>query len=600
MKLFESTWRTKFEFFERYYCTVQNKSISKRINLKYEWYEPQSKGLYSSILDDSIKLEKKQGSAKQGRDNYGFLDPMYRNIRDNYWSTKQYNSEPRVWHLDIETRVSRSYKHPVHESQKIKVRKLGTALSVDTCTETSIVELRNALYDGSEETFEYFNELTKTWDCLNTSLYFQRNTGFPVPEKALEPISLMQFFDTKENVMFILGLKDWKHESDYEFDYPVKYIKCNNEIHMLEVYLGIFAKLDPLIIYAWAGAGFDFPYIHNRMKKLGMDTSKLSNYGDVKYSEGEYKGKMEYKFSADGHYYIDMLVVYDKFTFKPVPNLKLDTIAEIELKEKKVDHSEYAAFDDFYTGKYIIPDNPTDEQKNTKIYKAAINGDWAEVKELAHSEFVYYGAIDTHLIKRIDDKKNFTTLQIMIAEKMGVQIGDAMGTVKPWAQFISNKSHQNMKILPPKMNHEDPSVIGGYVRECMRGKHNWVLSADVNSMYPLLGMVGFNMSPETYIPISDLPPELRDIVLTYFNSQDEGARLELPDDIWNATTSLLNKHNMSLGINGAVFSKDKLGMIPELVQVIYDGRKIAKKTQFDYERRKVLINEIIKTKMKPK
>lgn len=327
-----------------------------------------------------------------------------------------------------------------------------------------------------------------------------------------------------------------------------------------------------------------------------MDVQRLSNYGKVSYSESEFQGKTEFKFESDGHFWIDLMDVYKKFTFHPMPSYSLDSVAEYELNENKVQHSEYAGFDDFYTGKYIIPEEPTEAQKNSPIYKAAIAGDWDEVKELAHSEFVYYGATDTYLIKRIDESQNFTILMSMIAEKMGVQIGDSMGTVKPWSQYILNKSIKNMQVMPPKQEFPDPHVVGGYVRDPNTGKHKWVISADVNSMYPLLGMVGFNMSPETFVPKSKLPPALRDIVLQYFNDQNEEARLELSQDVWDCTTDLLKLHNMTLGINGAVFTKEKLGMVPEMVQDIYDSRKSAKKTMFKFEQRKVLIKKILTEK----
>ena len=122
-KLFESTYRDQYQFFERYYCTEQKRSIQKEITIPYEWYKESSKGIYSSILDDTIRLEKKQGRAKDGRDQYGFLDPMYRNIRDNYWGKSMYNLNPRIWYLDIETRVGTSYKNEMDPSQVIKIRK---------------------------------------------------------------------------------------------------------------------------------------------------------------------------------------------------------------------------------------------------------------------------------------------------------------------------------------------------------------------------------------------------------------------------------------------------------------------------------------------
>lgn len=530
MKLFEATWREGYSFFERCYDTNLNRSVKKEIKLPYEWYVPQSKGLYSYILDDSIKLEKRQGNAKEGREHYGFIDPMYRNIRDNYWNQNAYNLNARVWYLDIETRV-------------------GTV-----------------------------------------------STGFPVPEKALEPISLIQIYDNIANTMIVLGVRAWTYQDEYKFDFPVKYIQCNDEIHLLQTYFDIFSKLDPLIIYAWNGLGFDFPYIYNRVKKLGLDVNKMSNYGKVKLTENEFQGMIEFKFTADGHFYIDLKDAYEKFIKEPRPNYKLDTIAEIELNENKVDHSEYSAFDDFYTGKYNIPLNPTEAQKNSKIYKAAIAGNWDEVKERAHSDFVYYGCVDAYLIRRLDQKLNFTILMNMIAEKMGVQLGDSMGTVKPWSQYLSNRSIQNMQVMPPKTENGDLNVVGGFVRDPIAGKHKWVISIDVKSMYPLLGMVGFNMSPETFVPKYKLPDQLRDIVLKYFNDQDESGRLTMDKSIWYATTKLLKEHNLSLGINGAVFNCEKIGMIPELVQEIYNSRKKAKNKMLDYEKRKLLISEMIKAK----
>jgi len=527
-KLFESSWRDGYTYYERYHDPILNKSIKKRIDIPWEWYVPRSTGLYSSILDDSIKLEKKQGKSKEAKDNYGALDPIYRNIRDNYWnsSVNKFNPNPRTWFLDIETRV-------IHG-------------------------------------------------------------GFPTPEKAQEQICLMQFYDSIEKTMIVLGLREWKHEKEYKFDYPVKYIKCNDEIHLLETYLTIFKKLDPIIIYAWNGDGFDFPYIFNRMKNLGIDTNRLSNYGSVKLTEKEYQGQLTYTFKSDGHYYLDLLPIYKKFTFSPRPNYALDTIAEIELKENKISHTEYAQFDDFFAGKYIIPRNPTQEQKESKIYQEAIKGNTEEVKELSYSEFVYYGITDTMLIKRIDDKRNFTVLLSMLAEKMGITLSDAMGTVKPWSQYISNKAMQNNQILPPRKDNTDPYVVGGFVRAPERGMHEWIISEDVNSMYPLLGMVGFNMSPETFVAKSELPDDLRDIVLSYYNDQEEINRLDIPMDVKEHVKTTLKKHNVSLGINGAVFKNDKLGIIPELIQDIYKDRKIAKQTQFKYEKKAILIQEILK------
>ena len=532
MKLFESSWRDGFQFYERVLDTELNKSMKKEVKALYEWYEPSSNGMYSYILDENIKLDKKMSSSsKDGRDKYGFIDPLYKNIRDSYWNKNAYNLKPRTFYLDIETRTG-----------------------------------QNGF------------------------------TGFPKPEHSNQEICLMQFYDTTSETMFVLGNREWNHQSDYKFDYKIQYINCKNEIELLETYLKIFQKLDPLVIYAWNGSGFDYPYIFNRLKNLGFDTNRLSNYGKCSLNTSEYQGRTEFKFTSDGHHYIDLMVIYKKFTFKPRASYSLNSIAEIEVNDKKVDHSEYEKFDDFYSGNYTIPKNPTSEQKNSKIYKEAINGNIQEVRELAYSDFVYYGIKDTYLIKQIDDKLKFTQLQLMISEKMGVLLSDATGTVRPWSQYISNRSYVDNKIMPFKKDNPHPNVVGGYVKDPIKGKHKYVLSVDVNSMYPLLGMVGFNMSPETYVSKANLPADLKEIVLKYFNDQNEENRLNMSEDIWDKTKELLNKYNMSLGINGAVFTKDKLGMIPEMVLEIYNGRKKAKNKMLEFQQQKVNIKEILERK----
>ena len=90
--------------------------------------------------------------------------------------------------------------------------------------------------------------------------------------------------------------------------------------------------------------------------------------------------------------------------------------------------------------------------------------------------------------------------------------------------------------------------------------------------------------------------ELRDIVLSTFNSQDESNVFEITDDKWKYIKEILNRDNCCLGINGAVFKKDNLGIIPELVGEIYNGRKQDKKTMLKYEKQKILIKDILHSK----
>lgn len=526
---FEAAWQDKWN----YYARLNDGNTSKVIEIpgQFEYYVQHSKGAYKYILDQNISLIKKLGTSKDARDQFGIVNPIYRYIRDNYW-TSGYNLSPRVWYLDIETRA-----------------------------------------DGS----------------------------FPVPELAEKQITLIQIFDTKLEAMIIFGLRDFEMEPGYELPYKVKYIKCNDEIELLTKYLQVFKKLDPLIIYAWNGMGFDYPYIYNRLKNLGIDPNQMSNYGKVDYSTNMFNGKLEFSFSANGHYYIDLLVAYKNFTFDTKSSYALDFISNIELGEGKVDHSEFTTFDSFYTGDfYQIIDKPYDDKVREEIRQLKIKennktlteADNIRLKKLLQFQFVYYGIKDVYLLKRIDAKKNITNIMIGMAQKMGCLVSDTLGTIKPWSTYINNECNKRSLVFPPRQEYEKSDLKGGFVRKPVKGRHKWVLSFDYNSMYPM-NMVGFNMSPETYVPLSKCPSDLRDLIMKYFNSQDEDAALNVRQDTWDKVTPLLQKYNLSMGINGALFDKSKEGIIPNLVWDIYTQRKKDKKTMLKYEKQKEVIQKII-------
>jgi len=546
MLLFESSWQKNWVTFERLYCTDTKTSIVREVHLDAEYYVETSAtnphAHYSFVLDDTRKFEKTTQRKKGANLEFGYLNSLYRNIRDNYWnkdvSKSKYNTKPLYWCLDIETR-------------------------------SGVVK-----------------------------------SGFPRPEEALEEITMFQIYDKELDALILLGTKEFVHYQHYVDVFnekytgkdavgSIKFIHCKNEIALIDTYLKLFKKRNPLAIYAWSGAGFDFPYMYNRFKRLGYDKNIMSNYGQVVYKEGELQGQITFSVKASGNCYIDLMEVYKKFTFVPQPNYTLDGISQFELNESKVEHSEYIRFDDFYCGNYTIPTNPTQEQKDSEIYKAAIAGDDKTVRELSYSLFCYYGAKDTYLLERLLRKLKFHNIMVDLSSKMGIVLGDTLGTVKPWSQYLANVCYGNGLIMPPKEEHEHPDIVGGFVRDPETGKMKWVLSTDVNSMYPLLGMVAFNMSPETFVSKKDIPCALRDLILKYYPDQDESRALEMNKQIHTVIAEKLKENGMTLGINGALFKTDKLGIIPEIVLDIYTGRKVDKGIQGKYEKKKLLLGTLL-------
>ena len=57
------------------------------------------------------------------------------------------------------------------------------------------------------------------------------------------------------------------------------------------------------------------------------------------------------------------------------------------------------------------------------------------------------------------------------------------------------------KIVPPLKGGPGENLgalVGGYVKDPVPGMHPWVVSFDLNSLYPHL-MLQYNMSPETFV-----------------------------------------------------------------------------------------------------
>ena len=104
MKLFEATYKEGFDYYERYHCTESNKSFISKIESKNEYYVPDSRGMYSYLLDDEIKLSKRYSRCAENI-SYGKLQPDMVHIRDKYWNKEKsnYNYNARRWYIDIET-----------------------------------------------------------------------------------------------------------------------------------------------------------------------------------------------------------------------------------------------------------------------------------------------------------------------------------------------------------------------------------------------------------------------------------------------------------------------------------------------------------------
>ena len=126
-----------------------------------------------------------------------------------------------------------------------------------------------------------------------------------------------------------------------------------------------------------------------------------------------------------------------------------------------------------------------------------------------------------------------------------------------WDNIIYNYLKKRNIVIPPKIRSDkNEKYAGAYVKEPIPGKYDWVVSFDLNSLYPHL-IMQYNISPETLLDERH-PTATVDRILA------EEINFELYKD--NAVCA-----------NGAMYRKDVRGFLPELMEKMYGDRVIFKK-----------------------
>jgi DNA polymerase elongation subunit (family B) len=207
----------------------------------------------------------------------------------------------------------------------------------------------------------------------------------------------------------------------------------------------------------------------------------------------------------------------------------LDYIASVELGQKKLDHSEFDTFKDFYTKGW--------------------------------QKFVEYNIIDVELVDRMEDKMKLIELALTMAYDAKVNYEDVFSQVRMWDTIIYNYLKKRNIVIPPKeRSDKNEKYAGAYVKEPIPGKYDWVVSFDLNSLYPHL-IMQYNISPET-LQDTRHPSATVDKIL------DQQITFEMYKD--NAVCA-----------NGAMYRKDVRGFLPELMEKIYKDRTVFKKKMLE-------------------
>jgi len=355
---------------------------------------------------------------------------------------------------------------------------------------------------------------------FNIDIETAAENGFPDIESADQEILAISIKDSYTGRIVVFGARPFDNK-----DSEVDYMHFRTEESMLNAFLGYWNENYPDVITGWNVQLFDIPYIARRINRvLGEKSAKsLSPWKLISSREIYIKGRKQIAYDLPGISTLDYLELYRKFTYTNQESYRLDHICMVELGERKLDHSEYDTFREFY------------------------ENNW--------QKFIEYNIHDVRLVDKLDDKMKLLDLAFTMAYDAKVNYEDVFSQVRMWDNYIYCELNKRKIAIPPKRDAlKDEKYAGAYVKEPKTGRYDWVVNFDLNSLYPHL-IMQYNISPETLT--DDRHPTV---------SVDRILQKEVTID-----------GDLAVCANGAQYRRDIQGFLPLMMQKMYNSRVIFKK-----------------------
>mgnify|MGYP003126077325 FL=1 len=403
---------------------------------------------------------------------------------------------------------------------------------------------------------KFNRELVDVWSFdIETEYGF----GFPNSDNPIVPILSIALKSSRETFYRVWGMGDYDPKKS-ELDLDIQYIHCKNETELLASFLDHWQQNPPDIVTGWNSRLFDIPYLVARTAHL-LDASAVKGFSPwnmVERKEVYIRGRANVFYDIKGVADLDYMDLFKKFayTYGNQESYSLNHISHVVLGEKKIDYSEFGNLKNLHNENY--------------------------------QKFIDYNIKDVELIERLEEKLGLITLVMTVAYMGGVNYTDTLGTVAIWdaiiyrnlrrkkqVPYLNQMALSDYKIFGAKPNSmtrdvqtglltpKESIIAGGYVKEVQEGMHDWVMSFDLNSLYPNI-IVQNNISPET----------LR------ANEQIFDVK---PDTMVDTIAERPPEHLTMCG-NGATFVNGKQGILPEIIEKLYSHRVDVKNQMLEKKR----------------
>ena len=352
--------------------------------------------------------------------------------------------------------------------------------------------------------------------------------GFPDVENPIEEILCLTIKNQSNKNIITWGTKPY-----FSKRADVTYIECQNEKQLLMEFFKFWTKNYPDIITGWNTKFFDLPYLCNRIKLLVGDKviNKLSPWGLIDSEQITVRGQTQTAYDIKGITMLDYLDIYKKFIPVRQESYKLDYIAKVELGSNGKDANPYDTFREWYTNDF--------------------------------QSFVDYNIKDVEIVDELEDKLKLIELVLTMAYEAKINYQDVFSEVRLWDTLIYNHLLKDNIQIPPRIEQaKDEKYVGAYVKSPQVGQHKWIVSFDINSLYPHL-IMQYNISPEKMIGVNPEGISVNNMIKK---------KVEL---------NYLKDKGCTITPNGAMFKIDNQGFLPKIMEKMYNDRVEFKKLEFE-------------------
>lgn len=326
--------------------------------------------------------------------------------------------------------------------------------------------------------------------------------GFPDAETA--PTRVLAISVVYDDKIILMGLKDMpqdmqdriltntnKYFEKFGTEYKLKYIKYEDEFDMVWTFFHKMVPKMPLIT-GWNFLNYDWTYLINRARKL----KKFANGREMLINPNESSFTKRLNKIWSTNYEI------------PAHRMIFDYMQLYEICDTSIKVKESSSLD-FVSNKLVGVD------------KIKYSGSLQKLYEDDFETYMYYNAVDSVLVKKIHESRNYISIIFAISSLAQIKVNDivsqinnALGSLAITEGVLRNRFRDMENIVLFKdenlVRDSGPGIAGGWVKDPTVGMNKWCVTYDFASLYPTT-QLQFFIAPETFVGVrSKKDPEFCD------------------------------------------------------------------------------------------